>query len=61
MDGREYDRIADLLMQIRGKVANNLLTTTMKGQWTKELILQRVSSLIEDFDDLGKADQKGLI
>ena len=61
MDARDYDRIADLLMQIRSKIANNLQTTTTKGRWTKEEALARVSRLLDDVDKLAKADEKGLI
>ena len=61
MDAREYDRIADLLCQIRSKVANNLQTTHEKGKWTKELYLIRLVKLIEDTDTLADVDQKGLL
>ena len=61
MDAREYDRIADLLCQIRSKIANNLRTTTEKGRWTKELYLDRVNALLINTDELADVDQKGLI
>jgi hypothetical protein len=61
MDPREYDRIADLLCQIRSKIANNLRTTTEKGRWTKELYLDRVNALLINTDELADVDQKGLI
>lgn len=61
MDARDYDRIADLLMQIRSKLANNLQTTNLKGKWTKEEALARVSRLLDDVDKLAKADQQGLL
>ena len=61
MDGREYDRIADLLMQIRGKIHNNLIVTHKKGAWTKEHYLIMVSRLLNATDQLADADQKGLI
>ncbi len=61
MDAREYDRIADLLCQIRSKIANNLRTTTEKGRWTKELYLQRIASLLVNTDELADVDQKGLL
>lgn len=61
MDAREYDRIADLLCQIRSKIANNLKTTTAKGRWTKELYLDRVNALLLNTDELADVDQKGLI
>ena len=61
MDAREYDRIADLLCQIRSKIANNLKTTTAKGRWTKELYLDRVNALLLNTDELADVDQKGLL
>ena len=61
MDAREYDRIADLLCQIRSKIANNLRTTTKKGQWTKELYLDRVNALLLNTDELADVDKKGLL
>lgn len=61
MDARDYDRIADLLMQIRGKIANNLQTTTTKGKWTKEVYLDRINKLLDDTDMLAHHDLKGLL
>ena len=61
MDARDYDRIADLLMQIRGKIKNNLQTTTLKGKWTKEIYLDRINKLLDGTDMLAHHDQKGLL
>ncbi len=61
MEPREYDRIADLLCQIRSKIANNLRTRTEKGRWTKELYLDRVNALLLNTDELANVDQKGLL
>ena len=61
MEPTEYDRIADLLCQIRSKIANNLRTTTEKGRWTKELYLDRVNALLLNTDELADVDQKGLL
>ena len=61
MDAREYDRIADLLCQIRSKIANNLKTRTEKGRWTKELYLDRVNALLLNTDELADVDLKGLL
>lgn len=61
MEPTEYDRIADLLCQIRSKIANNLRTTTEKGRWTKELYLNRVNALLINTDELADVDQKGLL
>ena len=61
MDAREYDRIADLLMQIRKKVANNVVWTNTKGKWTIEEYLRQVSTLLVATDALAHADQQGLI
>ena len=61
MDSRQYDRIADLLMQIKLKIQNNLLTTTEMGKLTKEVYIDRLNKLLDDTDMLAHHDQKGLI
>jgi hypothetical protein len=61
MDARDYDRIADLLCQIRNKINNNLRTTTLLGEWTKADYLKRIAWLLEDTDQLADVDQKGLL
>ncbi len=61
MDARDYDRIADLLCQIRNKISNNLQTTNIMGQWTKEVFLDRINKLLDDTDMLAHHDRKGLL
>ncbi len=61
MDARDYDRIADLLCQIRNKINNNLQTTNRLGEWTKSDYLERINRLLEDTDTLADVDQKGLL
>ena len=61
MDAREYDRIADLLCQIRAKVENNLRTTHPKGAWTKEHYIAKVIRLLEWTDELADLDHKGVL
>ena len=61
MDPRQYDRIADLLMQIKLKIQNNLETTTLLGEWTKADYIKRINWLLEDTDSLADTDQKGLL
>lgn len=61
MDPRQYDRIADLLMQIRSKVANNLHTTHKKGEWTRDQYIDMVNKLLHATDQLADVDQKGLL
>jgi hypothetical protein len=61
MDARHYDRIADLLMQIRGKIANNLKPITPHGKHKQEIYLQMVESMLQHTDQLAIDDQKGLI
>ena len=61
MDAREYDRIADLLMQIKLKITNNLQHTHIQGKWTKQHYIIMVNNLLHATDDLAEADQKGLL
>ena len=61
MDSRQYDRIADLLMQIKLKIQNNLQTNTLKGKWTKEVYIDRLNKLLDDTDMLAHHDAKGLL
>lgn len=61
MEPTEYDRIADLLMQIRGKIHNKLTTTHFKGMSTKEHYMIMVTRLLHATDELADADQKGLL
>lgn len=61
MDARTYDRIADLLMQIRGKIANNLKPITAHGKHKQKIYLAMVESMLEHTDQLANDDQKGLL
>jgi hypothetical protein len=61
MHAREYDRIADMLMQIKLKIRNNLTWTNITGKWTIEHYTNMVNNLLHATDDLAEADQKGLI
>jgi len=61
MDPREYDRIADLLCQIRSKVRNNLKTTHFKGQSTVDHYCLMVAQLLTMTDQLAEADAQGLL
>jgi len=61
MDSRQYDRIADLLMQIKLKIQNNVQTKTKIGEWTKEDYIQRINSLLQDTDALAFHDAQGLL
>ena len=61
MDPRQYDRIADLLMQIKLKIQNNVQTKTKIGEWTKEDYINRINSLLQDTDALAFHDAQGLL
>ena len=61
MDPIHYDRIADLLCQIRAKVENNLRTTHKKGEFTKEHYIMKVIELLESTDRLADLDQNGML
>ena len=58
MDAQEYDRIADLLMQIRKKY-DNLVPTTNTGHRQKTECLAFVHDLIELNHTLAEIDGKG--
>lgn len=58
MDAKEYDRIADLLMQIRKKI-RKIDARTKKGQWSVEEYTKRLDLLLLNTDELGQADAKG--
>jgi len=59
MDAQEYDRIADLLCQIRSKVRNNVQTTTKRGKFTVDHYCNAVEELLHMTDKLAKVDEKG--
>ena len=61
MDAKEYDRISDLLCQIRAKVENNLVTTHTKGHFTKHHYIMKVWDLLTLTDELFELDDKGLL
>lgn len=61
MDAREYDRIADLLMQIRNKLAKQPLSQNQMVRRSQKEMLRYVSLLLVENDFLGKADEKGLV
>ena len=58
MDAKEYDRIADLLMQIRKKI-KKIDTTTKKAEWIIQGYIKAIDNLLIGIDDLGQADSKG--
>lgn len=60
MDAQEYDRIADLLMQIRKKYAN-LEPKYEFGQHAKNAILDYINASLHLNDEIGKVDAKGLL
>lgn len=62
MDAREYDRIADLLMQIRAKLSNITLKTDSIDSidnGMKARSIQYIDQLLFIVDTLGKWDEKG--
>ena len=61
MDGAYYDRISDMLCQIRAKIENNLKTTHTKGHFTKQDYIIKVYALLKATDALYEADNKGLL
>jgi len=61
MDARQYDRIADLLCQIRSKVRNNVQTTHKKGQFTVDHYCLSIEKLLKMTDQLAFVDEQGLL
>ena len=61
MDPLHYDRISDLLCQIRAKIDNNLRPNTKEGQLWKEDYIRRVLELLVITDDTANKDQKGML
>jgi len=61
MDNRDWDRISDLLCQIRGKIENNLVTTHTKGHFTKHHYLMMVYDLINYTDEIAELQIKGVL
>lgn len=58
MDARDYDRIADLLVQIRSKYAE-LLPKLDENKEKKNDALDYINALLLLNDDLGEADALG--
>lgn len=61
MDARQYDRIADLLMQIRAKIAEQPPSHSEMANETRSDMLHHIDILLAQNDSLGKADAWGLI
>jgi len=61
MDAREYDRIADLLCQIRHKIRLNVGFTHQKGKWTIDHYCSVIENLLIMTDDLNDLDTRGLL
>ena len=58
MDAKEYDRIADLLMQIRKKICK-IDAKTKQGQSIVKQYTKRLDLLLLNTDELGQADALG--
>ncbi len=58
MDPREYDRIADLLMQIRSKI-DNINTKHRTGKNGKDSMLHHIEMALKYNDSLAQFDGKG--
>ena len=59
MDPREYDRMADLLMQIRAKMSNIALKTDSIDNGMRDRGVHYIDQLLYIIDALGKWDEKG--
>ena len=58
MDAQDWDRIGDLLMQIRGKV-DNLAPKTESGDFWRQYQLDLIAVLLVNTDRLAKMDNEG--
>ena len=58
MEPQQYDRIADLLMQIRKKYADMLVTTDQTKQMRDDM-LDMLNACLHTNDELGQLDAKG--
>ena len=61
MDPRHYDRIADLLCQIRANVENNLRTTTSQGAAVQHDYIMKIYALLTLTDALFDLDKNELL
>lgn len=59
MDPAHYDKIADLLCQIRAKVENNMKPRTAKGKIAKEMYIAQVIDMLELTDLTARWDKSG--
>ena len=59
MDARDYDRIADLLMQIRAKMTNIKLKTDSIDNGMRDRGVHYIDQLLFIVDALATWDQKG--
>lgn len=61
MDAKDYDRIADILMQMRGKLPDwREINHQMAKHHTKDTIIL-IDSLLGHLDTLAKMDDRGWI
>ena len=61
MDPAHFEKIADQLMQFRGKLPDSIILVDMKARWTIDEMKNRIDSLLQDIDRLAEIDEKGWI
>lgn len=61
MDPAHFEKIADQLMQFRGKLPDSITLVDMKARWTIDEMKNRIDSLLQDIDRLAEIDEKGWI
>ena len=59
MDPAHYDRIADLLCQIRAKIENNLKPKSPEGKIAKQMYFAAVLDLLKETDLNARWDKTG--
>lgn len=61
MDPAHYEKIADQLMQFRGKLPDTTTLVDVKARWTIDEMKNRIDSLLQYIDAMADVDEKGWI
>ena len=61
MDASHHEKIADKLLQYRGKIPKTGQLSDKKAQWTVDLMRGKIDDLLFDIELFAQAIEKGLI
>jgi hypothetical protein len=61
MDPAHFEKIADQLMQFRGKLPDSITLVDMKARWIIDEMKNRIDFMLLDIDRLAAIDEKGWI